>query len=105
MRLLVNENVTGTVIHELGEHGHDVLAVKESMRAEQDEIILARAQAEQRIVSRMTRTLASLRFGHICPLRAGSFFFGWPGAMLARITSGCLKRLRAEQTGRDTFQS
>jgi predicted nuclease of predicted toxin-antitoxin system len=50
MRFLVNENVTGTVIQELRHRRHDVLSVKESMRSEQDEVILARAQAEQRIV-------------------------------------------------------
>ncbi|HKI20865.1 MAG TPA: hypothetical protein VKA15_23435 [Isosphaeraceae bacterium] len=32
MQLLVNENVTGTVIRELRQRGHDVLSVKESMR-------------------------------------------------------------------------
>ena len=46
MRFLVNENVTGTVIQELRQRGHDVLAVKESMRSELDDVILARAQAE-----------------------------------------------------------
>jgi predicted nuclease of predicted toxin-antitoxin system len=50
MRFLVNENIAATVIHELRRVGHDVLSVKESMRSERDELILARAQAEQRIV-------------------------------------------------------
>ena len=43
MRFLVNENIAATVIHELRRVGHDVLSVKESMRSERDELILARA--------------------------------------------------------------
>jgi predicted nuclease of predicted toxin-antitoxin system len=50
MQFLVNENVAGTVIEELRRRGHDVLSVKESMRSETDDVILARAQADQRIV-------------------------------------------------------
>jgi hypothetical protein len=39
MRFLADENVTGTVIQELRQRGHDVLSVKESMRSEQDEVM------------------------------------------------------------------
>ncbi len=50
MRFLVNENVTRTVNQGLRERGHDVLSLKESMRSEADDAILARAQTEVRIV-------------------------------------------------------
>lgn len=50
MRIVAKENVAHTVIEELRRRGHDVLSVKESMRSERDSIILARAQAEQRLV-------------------------------------------------------
>ena len=30
MRVIANENVTGTVVRKLRQHGHDVLSVKES---------------------------------------------------------------------------
>ena len=42
MRFLANENVSATVIQALRDHGHDVLAVKESLRGEKDPAILAR---------------------------------------------------------------
>ena len=42
MRLLANENVAATVIEELRRRGDDVLSVKESMRSENDEVILSR---------------------------------------------------------------
>ena len=50
MRVIVNENITGTVIRELRQRGHDVLSVKESMRGANDASILQRAEAEQRLV-------------------------------------------------------
>jgi hypothetical protein len=45
MRFLANENVTGTVIQELRQRGHDGLSVKESMRSERDDVNLARVQS------------------------------------------------------------
>jgi predicted nuclease of predicted toxin-antitoxin system len=62
VRLLVNENVTGTVIDELRQRGHDVLSVKELMRSEDDAVILARAQAEQRIVVTHDKDFGELAF-------------------------------------------
>ena len=62
MRFLVNENVTGTVIQELRQRGHDVLSVKESMRSEADDAILARAQTEERIVVTHDKDFGELAF-------------------------------------------
>ncbi len=50
MRIVANENVAGTVIRELRRRGHDVLSVKESMRSETDENVLAKAQSEERLI-------------------------------------------------------
>src|SRR5260370_11191739 len=71
MRLLVNENVTGTVIEELRQRGHDVLSVKESMRSEQDDVILARAQAEERIVVTHDKDFGELAFRSQLPAACG----------------------------------
>ena len=46
MRVIVNENITSTVVRELRQRGHDVLAVKESMRGADDMSILQRAEVE-----------------------------------------------------------
>jgi predicted nuclease of predicted toxin-antitoxin system len=62
MRWLLDENVATTVIHRLREQGHDVLSVKESMRSEEDEIILARAQAERRILVTHDKDFGELTF-------------------------------------------
>ena len=50
MRVIANENVAGTAIRGLRRNGHDVLSVKESMQGAEDESILQRAEAEQRLV-------------------------------------------------------
>jgi predicted nuclease of predicted toxin-antitoxin system len=71
MRLLVNENVTKTVIEELRERGHDVLSVKESMRSEADDTILARAQSESRVVVTHDKDFGDLAFRSGLPASCG----------------------------------
>lgn len=62
MRILANENVTRTVIAGLRAKGHDVLSVKESLRGEKDDTILARAQSEKRIVLSHDKDFGELAF-------------------------------------------
>jgi predicted nuclease of predicted toxin-antitoxin system len=50
MNLLVNENIPTSVVQSLRARGHDVLAVKETMRGADDPTILARAQVERRLL-------------------------------------------------------
>ncbi len=50
MRILADENVPGPVIRALRDRGHDVAAVKETMRGVSDRVILERANAESRLV-------------------------------------------------------
>ncbi len=62
MRILANENVTRTVLSGLRAKGHDVLSVKESLRGEKDDAILARAQSEKRIVLTQDKDFGELAF-------------------------------------------
>ena len=71
MRFLANENVTATVIRELRQRGHDVLSAKESMRSHKDEVILARAQAEERIVVTHDKDFGELAFRSQLPASCG----------------------------------
>lgn len=50
MRLLADENIAGAVIRELRLRGHDVLSVKEELRSQRDEVVLARAAADRRLL-------------------------------------------------------
>ena len=71
LRFVANENVSRTVIHELRARGYDVLSVKESMRAADDTSVLARAQAEQRIVLTHDKGFGELAFRYGLPATCG----------------------------------
>ena len=71
MRLLANENVSGTVVRELRRRGHDVLSVKESMRGGSDEAVLARAQAEGRLLLTHDKDFGELAFRRGLPATCG----------------------------------
>lgn len=62
MQLITNENVPTSVVQALRDHGHDVLAVKESMRGEDDTTILKRAAAESRLVVTHDKDFGELAF-------------------------------------------
>jgi len=80
VRFLVNENVTGTVIDELRQLGHDVLSAKESMRSELDDVILARAQAEKHIVITHDKDFGELAFRAVLPSDSGVILVRLTGA-------------------------
>jgi predicted nuclease of predicted toxin-antitoxin system len=71
MRILANENVTRTVVEGLRASGHDVLSVKESLRGEKDDAILARAQAETRVVLTHDKDFGELAFRVGLPAESG----------------------------------
>ena len=80
MQMIVNENVTRTVIDELRQRGHDVLSVKESMRGEGDDVILARAEAEQRLVVTHDKDFGELAFRFRLPATCGIVLFRLSGS-------------------------
>ncbi|MHB1038340.1 MAG: DUF5615 family PIN-like protein [Pirellulales bacterium] len=71
MRWLVNENVSGTVVRALRNRGHDVLSVKESLRGAGDPAILARAQAENRVLLTHDKDFGELAFRVGLPATSG----------------------------------
>jgi predicted nuclease of predicted toxin-antitoxin system len=80
MRILANENVTRTVIDGLRTKAHDVLSVKESLRGEKDDAILARAQAEKRIVLTHDKDFGALAFRVGLPAECGVILLRLSGA-------------------------
>jgi predicted nuclease of predicted toxin-antitoxin system len=59
------------VIEDLRQRGHDVLSVKEALRAANDAAILARAQAEHRIVVTHDKGFGELAFRYGLPADCG----------------------------------
>ncbi len=80
MRMIVNENVTRTVIDELRRRGHDVISVKESMRGAGDNVILARAEVEQRFVVTHDKDFGELAFRFRLPATCGIVLFRLSGS-------------------------
>jgi hypothetical protein len=80
IRFLANENVTSTTILALRQDGHDVLSVKESMRSEPDDVILSRAQSEERIVVTHDKDFGELAFRSRPPASCGIILFGLSGS-------------------------
>jgi predicted nuclease of predicted toxin-antitoxin system len=80
LRLIVNENMPDSVSQELRSRGHDVLAVKESMRGDDDASILARAQVEQRIVVTQDKDFGELAFRYGLAATCGVVLFRLSGA-------------------------
>ena len=80
MRLIVNENVSGTVIRTLRERGHDVLSVKESLRGSGDAQILARAQAEERVLVTHDKDFGELAFRYGLSAASGVILLRLSGA-------------------------
>lgn len=75
MRLLANENIPGPVVRTLRELGHDVLWAKESLRGESDLVVLARAQAEQRVTVTCDPDFGELAFRAGLPAQCGVVLF------------------------------
>jgi predicted nuclease of predicted toxin-antitoxin system len=61
-RILADENFPAPVIRSLRERGHDVASVKETMRGSDDRTVLARAQAEKRLVATFDKGFGELAF-------------------------------------------
>jgi predicted nuclease of predicted toxin-antitoxin system len=80
MRMIVHENLTATATREHRSRGHDVLAVKETMPQATDDAILARAQAEDRVVVTHDKDFGELAFRYGLPASCGVSLIRLSGA-------------------------
>ena len=80
MRLLCNENIPSAIVVVLRQEGHDVVAVKESMRGASDTDILARARTEDRVIVTQDKDFGELAFRVRLPAACGVMLFRLNGA-------------------------
>ena len=79
MRIIANENISGSVIRHLRETGHDVLSVKDTIRGANDTDVLSQAQAEQRLVITHDKDFGELAFRFGLPAECGIVLFRLSG--------------------------
>ena len=80
MRILADENFPGPVIRSLREQGHDVLSARESLQGVGDAEILARAQAEGRLVVTFDKDFGELAYRFGLSAASGVVLFRLSGA-------------------------
>lgn len=97
MKFMMNENISGTVIRTLRQHGHDVRSVKESMRAAPDEEVLRCAQVEQRVVVTHDKGFGELAFRFGLPATCGVILFRLSGADPGSDNRRVLEALEARE--------
>jgi len=80
MDMIVNENVTRSVIEELRRRGNDVVSVKESMRGKADDEVLAKAEIERRLVVTLDKDFGEFAFRRKLPATCGVVLFRLSGS-------------------------
>lgn len=75
MRLLANENFPGDAIAALREQGHDVAWVRTDAPGIGDDEVLARAQAEDRVLITFDKDFGELAFRSRLPATSGIILF------------------------------
>jgi predicted nuclease of predicted toxin-antitoxin system len=75
VRLLANENVPGAAIAALRAAGHDVAWVRTELPGASDQDVLARAQAEGRLLLTFDKDFGELAFRHRLPAEGGIVLF------------------------------
>ena len=62
MRLCANENISEDCVVKLRQHGHDVLWIRESAPGSPDDVVLARAHREKRLLITFDKDFGQLVF-------------------------------------------
>jgi predicted nuclease of predicted toxin-antitoxin system len=97
MRVLVNENISRTVIEEMRRRGHDVLSAKESMLADPDEALLERARRESRVLLTQDKDFGELAFRAKLPAECGVVLFRLGGCGPESDSNRILGSIEARQ--------
>ncbi len=94
MRILADENFPGDAVTALRERGHDVLWVRTDTPGISDRDVLARAQAEDRIVITFDKDFGELAFRRGLPATRGVILFRLAApspASVARLAAAALE--------------
>lgn len=71
MRILADENCPSDLVNALRERGHDVVWIRSDAPGSKDQTILARAQAENRVILTFDKDFGELAFRMRLPATSG----------------------------------
>ncbi|MEZ4733584.1 MAG: DUF5615 family PIN-like protein [Caldilineaceae bacterium] len=94
MRILADENCPRDLVIALQEHGHDITWVRSDSPGVKDPHILARAQAEERVILTFDKDFGELAFRHQLPAQSGIILcrlYGLPPSRLVHIVLRALE--------------
>lgn len=85
MKFLLDENIGSSVAHHLKEMGHDVIWVGEDLQGLEDELILAKAFREKRILITLDQDFGQLVFLYLRPHCGVVLLKPWHDSVETRI--------------------
>ena len=94
MRILANENFPRQLVDSLRKEGHDVSWIRTEAPGSSDPEVLARAQAEGRIVATFDKDFGELAFHRGLPSTCGILLFRLHGPSPEAVTAQVLAALR-----------
>lgn len=95
LRILANENVPGDTVEAMRREGHDVAWIRADAPGSSDEVVLARAQAEDRILMTFDKDFGELAFRRGLPASSGVILFRVETQGSAQATALVLAALQA----------
>jgi predicted nuclease of predicted toxin-antitoxin system len=103
MRIPANENFPGDAVAALREQGHDVAWVRADAPGISDRDVLARAQAEDRIVITFDKDFGELAFRHGLPASSGIILFRIPPRSPQFVARFAVRALEAQADWKGHF--
>ncbi len=85
MRILADENCPSDLVDALRERAHDVVWIRSDAPGSKDQAILARAQAEDRVILTFDKDFGELAFRMRLPATSGIILCRLGGLPLARV--------------------
>lgn len=96
MKFLANENFPRSAVEALRAYGHDVLWARSDLTGATDDVILARAVADQRVLITFDKDFGELAFRGRLPSSCGIVLFridtGQPGIVAPKIVQTLASR-------------
>jgi len=103
MRILADENCPRELVDALRAQGHDVIWIRTASPGVKDPQILARAQAEERLVVTFDKDFGELAFRHQQPAPNGIILCRLPGLPPAKLVRIVCQALASQATWTGVF--